>query len=215
MIFFKFTGFTDLSQKYNKRSQGGASKLSYVLNTYIGNMIQEILSHGGDILKFSGDAFLVIFKVTSIASIQDAINEAIDTAIIVQKNYGEYKTDVGVTLRVKIAISSGDVYFSLIGTETISHYIVVGEPIWEVKAGESLCKPGEIIITSKSFETITKTDYISELMHDKMHYKLKSFSDSWRFGVHKYSFVNNLTRKISNSRDFTISGTDLYMRELS
>lgn len=62
-------------------------------------MIQEILSHGGDVLKFSGDAFLVMFKVTPSASLQDAINEAIDTAIIVQKNYGEYKTDVGVTLR--------------------------------------------------------------------------------------------------------------------
>lgn len=98
----KFTGFTDLSQKYNKNSQGGASKLSYVLNTYIGNMIQEILSHGGDVLKFSGDAFLVMFKVTQSASLNDAINEAIDTAIIVQKSYGEYKTDVGVTLKGKI-----------------------------------------------------------------------------------------------------------------
>lgn len=207
------TGFTDLSQKYNK-TQGGASKLSYVLNTYIGNMIQEILSHGGDVLKFSGDAFLVMFKVTQSASLNDAINEAIDTSIIIQKSYGEYKTDVDVTLKVKIAISSGDVYFSLIGTEQQSHYIVIGEPIWEVKAGESLCKPGEIIITSKSFDKITKTNYVFELMHDKMYYKLKSFSDSWRFGVNKYSFVNNLMRRSSNSDDYTITGTELYMREL-
>lgn len=96
----------------------------------------------------------------------------------------------------------------------MSHYIVIGEPIWEVKAGESLCKPGEIIITSKSFDSITKSDYVFELMHDKMHYKLKSFSDSWRFGVHKYSFVNNLMRRRSNSGDYTITGTELYMREL-
>lgn len=96
----------------------------------------------------------------------------------------------------------------------MSHYIVIGEPIWEVKAGESLCKPGEIIITSKSFDSITKSDYVFELLHDKMHYKLKSFSDSWRFGVHKYSFVNNLMRRRSNSGDYTITGTELYMREL-
>lgn len=96
----------------------------------------------------------------------------------------------------------------------MSHYIVIGEPIWEVKAGESLCKPGEIIITSKSFDSITKSDYVFELMQDKLHYKLKSFSDSWRFGVHKYSFVNNLMRRRSNSGDFTITGTELYMREL-
>lgn len=65
-------------------------------------MIQEILSHGGDVLKFSGDAFLVMFKVTQSASLNDAINEAIDTSIIIQKSYGEYKTDVGVTLKGKI-----------------------------------------------------------------------------------------------------------------
>lgn len=110
-------------------------------------MVQEILSHGGDVLKFSGDAFLVIFKETLNISIQDAVHVAIDTAVNIQKNFGQYETDVGVILKVKIAISSGEVYFSLIGTETNSHYVVVGQPIWDVKFGERLCVAGSVVVS--------------------------------------------------------------------
>lgn len=109
-------------------------------------MVQEILSHGGDILKFSGDAFLVLFKETSSVSLQDATHRAIDTAIIIQRSFGAYKTEVGVTLRVKIAISAGEVYFSLIGSEGFSHYVVIGQPVWKVKIAEKVAEPGDIIV---------------------------------------------------------------------
>lgn len=66
------SGFTALSEKLSKAGGRGkgASKLSQVLNLFIGTMIQEILSNGGDVLKFSGDACLVIFKVTKTISMQ-------------------------------------------------------------------------------------------------------------------------------------------------
>lgn len=117
-----------------------------MLNAYLGAMVQEILSHGGDILKFSGDAFLVLFKETSSVSLQDATHRAIDTAIIIQRSFGAYKTEVGVTLRVKIAISAGEVYFSLIGSEGFSHYVVIGQPVWKVKIAEKVAEPGDIIV---------------------------------------------------------------------
>lgn len=109
-------------------------------------MVQEILSHGGDILKFSGDAFLVLFKVTQSISLPDATHRAIDTAIIIQRSFGAYETEVGVTLRVKIAISAGEVYFSLIGTERFSHYIVIGQPVWKVKLAERIAEAGDIVV---------------------------------------------------------------------
>lgn len=108
--------------------------------------MQEILSHGGDILKFSGDAFLVQFKVTSAVSLSDATHRAIDTAIIIQKSFGVYETEVGVTLRVKIAIAAGEVCFALIGTEDFSHYVTIGQPVWKVKIAERIADAGDIIV---------------------------------------------------------------------
>ncbi|KXJ77263.1 hypothetical protein RP20_CCG007993 [Aedes albopictus] len=173
-------GFTDLSEKFNQPGKGGASKLSQVLNAYLGAMVQEILSHGGDILKFSGDAFLVLFKETSSVSLQDATHRAIDTAIIIQRSFGAYKTEVGVTLRVKIAISAGEVYFSLIGTEDFSHYVVIGQPVWKVKIAEKVAVAGDIIVNHLAWNYIHPNEYISEQCDDKVHFRIKGFTSNWR-----------------------------------
>ena len=104
VLFADISGFTDLSDKY-QRFDNGASKLTIVLNFYLGSMVQEILSHGGDIIKYSGDAFLATFKVNNDISIQEATQKAIETAIVIQKNCRNYRTDVGVVLNGKKTIS--------------------------------------------------------------------------------------------------------------
>ncbi|XP_065092856.1 adenylate cyclase type 10-like [Ochlerotatus camptorhynchus] len=180
MMFADVSGFTDLSEKFNQPGKGGASKLSQVLNSYLGAMVQEILSHGGDILKFSGDAFLVLFKETSSVSMADATHRAIDTAIVIQKSFGAYETEVGVTLRVKIAISAGEVHFSLIGTESFSHYVVIGHPVWKVKIAEKISEPGDIIVNHLAWNYIQANEYISEQCDDKVHLRIKGFTSSWR-----------------------------------
>lgn len=88
-----------MCEKYNKTGKGGPSRLTQVLNSYIGSMVQEIMSHSGDVLKFSGDAFLAIWKSGPNDSMQDAVHEALDTALVIQKTYGTYETDVGVFLK--------------------------------------------------------------------------------------------------------------------
>jgi hypothetical protein len=73
--------------------------MTQVLNKYLGSMVQEVMSHSGDVLKFSGDAFLAIFKSSESETMRDAVHEALDCALIIQKNYGSYLTDVGVIIR--------------------------------------------------------------------------------------------------------------------
>lgn len=73
--------------------------MTQVLNSYIGAMVQEILTHNGDILKFSGDAFLSMWKKTPSGNMQDVVHNAIDCGLLIQKNYGRYVTDVGVALK--------------------------------------------------------------------------------------------------------------------
>lgn len=98
VLFADISGFTDLSEKY-QTFDNGASKLSQVLNFYLGSMVQEILSHGGDIIKYAGDAFLAIFRAENELKMQEAIQQAIDTALIIQKNCSNYRTEVaGLTL---------------------------------------------------------------------------------------------------------------------
>lgn len=93
------SGFTELAEKYTKSGRGGPSKLTETLNNYIGAMIQEILSHKGDVLKFSGDAFIVMWKIEDSLVMRDIVAEAVETACTIQKYYGTHEADVGVTLK--------------------------------------------------------------------------------------------------------------------
>lgn len=88
-----------MCETYTKTGKGGPSRLTQVLNSYIGAMVQEILAHNGDVLKFSGDAVLSMWKKTPALTMQDIVHTAIDCGLIIQRNYGTYVTDLGVTLR--------------------------------------------------------------------------------------------------------------------
>lgn len=93
------TGFTELAEKYTNTGKGGPSKLTETLNSYIGAMVQEIISHNGDVLKFSGDAFIVMWKVQDDMVMGDVAIQAMQTACVIQKYFGTHATDIGVTLK--------------------------------------------------------------------------------------------------------------------
>lgn len=185
IIIADATGFTDLSDLYQKKGKSGASMLSAVLNRFLGAMVQEVLSQGGDVLKFSGDALMVMFKTGPSVSMQDAVHKAIDTSIIIQKNYGQFDTDIGVVLRIKISISAGNLSFKVIGTHIYSHYIIAGAPIWDCKSIELVAQPGEILVSKSAWRHVPSSEYIFEqpspLQDTLSYYKVLGFSDSWRY----------------------------------
>ena len=57
------SGFTKLADKLSKRPDGsGTEILSSKLNKYFGRMIDMIYAGGGDVIKFAGDALLVVWR---------------------------------------------------------------------------------------------------------------------------------------------------------
>lgn len=211
------SGFTDLSEKYNKVGKGGASMLSAVLNSYMGTMVQEILAQGGDVLKFSGDAMLTIFKVSPTMTMHDAVHKALDTALIIQNRCGKYRTDVGVVLKSKIAISAGSVSFSMIGTEQYSHYVLVGQPLWDTKSCEHEAKSGQILVTSQAWRFINAMEYLYDFLDEKHLYSLMGFRDEWRFVQRgqedRMSDLENLERYLRSYEAGDTEKKDLYQEE--
>ncbi|KAJ3648251.1 hypothetical protein Zmor_020069 [Zophobas morio] len=179
-LFGDVSGFTELCEKYTKTGVSGPSRMTQVLNKYLGSMVQEVLSHDGDVLKFSGDAFLAMFKIDEDSNMRDAVHQALDCALVIQKNYGSYLTDVNVVIRVKLAISAGLVTFALIGTKSLAHYVVVGKPIWDVKAAEHISSAGDIIVAPAAWYYVSAAEYIFNEMPDSVHIKLVGIGPNWR-----------------------------------
>ncbi|XP_060536145.1 adenylate cyclase type 10-like [Cylas formicarius] len=179
LLFGDVSGFTDLCEKYNKSGKGGPSRLTQVLNSYIGAMVQEILSHDGDVLKFSGDAFIAMWKVSENMAMKDIVHEALDCSLVIQKTYGRYETDVDVVIRVKLAISSGNVIFSLLGNEENSHYFLFGQSVLDLKAAEAQSFAGDIIVTRAAWQHVSPNEYLAEELKDGLA-KVYGVGPNWR-----------------------------------
>jgi class 3 adenylate cyclase len=58
VLFADISGFTALSERLAERGPEGVEELTPVLNGYFGQLIDLISAHGGDMVKFAGDALL-------------------------------------------------------------------------------------------------------------------------------------------------------------
>ncbi|KAL0101169.1 hypothetical protein PUN28_018787 [Cardiocondyla obscurior] len=210
LLLGDISGFTDLTEKYTKTGVGGPSKLSETLNSYLGAMVQEILSHNGDVVKFSGDAFIVMWKLREGMLMRDIATEAMQTACIIQKHFGTYSTDVGVTLRVKLAIASGITYFTSIGDpKNLSYYVITGKPVWDVKFAETLCRGGDILVAPSSWQWANPNEYVYEKLPDGIHTLIIACSAMWYHPrghiTHNETYNRNIER---NKNVFDLSYDD-------
>ncbi|KAL0869690.1 hypothetical protein ABMA27_005935 [Loxostege sticticalis] len=182
LMFIDVSGYTELCESYTKPGRGGPSRLTEVLNSYIGAMVQEILMHNGDVLKFSGDAFLSMWKKTPSLSMQDVVHTAIDCGLIIQKNYGTFVTDVGVVLKVKVAISAGLSHFSIIGggNTSQSHYVIVGPPVWDVKMAEYMSTAGDVLTSASAWIYVNEAEYCTQPCGDGRHTKVIGVGATWK-----------------------------------
>ena len=63
-LLVDISGFTKLSGEYCEQGKSGIDGLQLATNGYMGQLVETIYAHGGDIIKFAGDAIICIFPAT-------------------------------------------------------------------------------------------------------------------------------------------------------
>lgn len=61
VIFADISGFTNLSESCIKKGRGGNEDLAFCINRYMEDMVCCLGQYGGDIIKFVGDAMIVMW----------------------------------------------------------------------------------------------------------------------------------------------------------
>ncbi|XP_013185983.2 adenylate cyclase type 10 [Amyelois transitella] len=172
LLMADVSGYTALSEKYNNL-KGGTYRLTVTLNTYLGSLTELIYSHGGDIIKFAGDAFLALWKTDKRTFLSHTIHTVIACALVIQHSFASYETDVKVNLKVKLAISAGNLLFAPIGTGIDMNYVIFGLPVIEAKLAESLCSSGEVKLTPSAWGHCYSRNY-DHIVHPDGHVTIKS-----------------------------------------
>jgi class 3 adenylate cyclase len=154
LLFLDVSGFTALTEQYSNDAHLGIDQLTRTLNSYFDKLVYEILIHDGDLYKFAGDAILALWTNQT-----TGVQQALKCALHLQQKCGAYETDVGVVLRLKVALAYGSVTALFVGTEEFKHYLLTGDCVKHVNICEQLCEPGDILITKAVHQKLQSTSF--------------------------------------------------------
>ena len=151
LCFVDISGFTNLSEKLARRGRIGAEELTGVLNFVFGRMLELAYLQGGSLLKFGGDALLLMFTgydhPTRAASAAVEMRAALRAA-------ASYETSVGkLRLRMSVGIHSGPIHLFRTGTSH-SELVVAGPGGTATTEMEKAADPGEILVSTGTMERL-------------------------------------------------------------
>ena len=102
------------------------------------------------------------------------VNKAIICSLAIQEECDNYMTDVGVLLRVKIAISFGKMHITYIGLEESKQFDLSGSAVDEVNAAEKWAEPGTVILSRLAWANCDQSLFLYEILEDGVHFKVCS-----------------------------------------
>lgn len=162
--FCDMRGFTELSDRLPARTVVG------VLDQYFEHVATPIEEHGGEILKFIGDATLAVFPVGEPGP-GDACRRALAAAQSVLERIDGWTPSAGDRVRLGVALHTGRAFYGNIGGRERLDFTVIGACVNEVCRVEAMCKTlGEPLLMTASFadalgENVARADVVSLGQH--------------------------------------------------
>ncbi len=145
LVFADISGFTELTEKLAKRGREGAEQIALVLDAAFAELIDAAYAHHADLLKFGGDAVLLLFRgenhahraATAALGMQDALT-----------GMRRLSTSAGpVRLRMSVGMHSGTFHFFLVGG-VHRELVVAGADATACVQTEATADAGEVMLSS-------------------------------------------------------------------
>lgn len=148
---------TNKSQQQRRHLQRqGADTLVTIINSVFSRLIDVIISHGGDILKFAGDALLSVWRPDS-DSYEDRRSCCLRAAVAslrLQNAMSNFSSH-GVSMTLHSALSCGElVEVHVGGFRDRWEYLCAGQPINDMGRAMDVSKSGDVIVHCSLWEYI-------------------------------------------------------------
>ncbi|MGO9962347.1 MAG: adenylate/guanylate cyclase domain-containing protein [Acidimicrobiales bacterium] len=144
LCFVDISGFTALSERLARRGRVGTEQLTEVLNHVFSRMLAIAALQGGSLLKFGGDALLLLFPGDNhqLCAVRAAV--AMRAAL---RQAQRYQLAAGrLNLRMSVGIHSGTVNLFMVGN---SHreLLISGPAASQTVKMEQTAEAGEIVVS--------------------------------------------------------------------
>jgi len=152
-LFCDISGFTPLTESLVQQGPEGVERLSEILNRYFGELIGLVQGHGGDVVKFAGDALLALWQPPGgEAGLGDATCRAVQCGLEIQERLGGFDSGVGVKLTQRVAIGSGTVRSAHVGGALGRwEFVVAGEPLRQLPLAMKVAEPGQVGVAQEAW----------------------------------------------------------------
>src|SRR5215831_1475553 len=150
VLFCDVRGFTPLSERLSPE------EVVLLLNDFYTLMIETTFKHDGTLDKFMGDAVMAIFGAP--IAHPDHSARAVLTALAMREGIQGLNRrraeDGKESVAIGIGVSAGEAVAGTVGTEDRMEYTVVGDSVNLAARLESNAKPGQILISHRTWENV-------------------------------------------------------------
>jgi class 3 adenylate cyclase len=150
VLFCDVRGFTPVAERLDPEA------VVLLLNEFYNLMIETTFKHDGTLDKFLGDGVMCIFGAP--IARPDHAMQAVRTALDMQAGIAElsarFTREGRPPIAVGIGVSAGEVVAGTVGSEDRMEYTAIGDSVNVAARLESIAKPGQVLISQRTFEMV-------------------------------------------------------------
>ncbi|MGB0387097.1 MAG: AAA family ATPase [Ardenticatenaceae bacterium] len=156
VLFADISGFSALTERLAERGPAGTEALTGLLNNYFGQLVDTIIEHGGDVVKFAGDGLLALWGGDRTQkSPKEHAWRAAHCALVVQKRLKNYRRPDGQALSLRIGLGAGEVFTAQLGGMLDRwELIIAGPPLEQVKNAEHEAQAGQVVLSPEAWKLL-------------------------------------------------------------
>jgi class 3 adenylate cyclase/tetratricopeptide (TPR) repeat protein len=148
VLFADISGFTLLTERYERQGRLGLERLTEILNDYFARTIGRVMECGGDIESISGDGLVAFWEVRPGRDLASCVRHAAECGRRLHETVRGILSD-GAPLRLRAALVCGDAFAVEVGgTQDRRHFVLSGAPLFEITETLGHAKPGETAMSS-------------------------------------------------------------------
>jgi predicted ATPase/class 3 adenylate cyclase len=164
VLFADISGFTALSERLAAQGAEGVEELTRVLNAYFGKLLDVITTHGGDVVKFAGDALLAFWPVVVEAELPRTARTAARCGLELQSAIKSFVAETGHRLSLRAGIGAGSVVIATVGGVLDRwEVVVVGPAVVEGTSAAGPGEPGWVVLGSRAWDLVRSVGTGTEL----------------------------------------------------
>ena len=156
MLYADISGFTALTEMLARQGPAGVEKVAAGLNGYFERLTAIIQAHGGDVVKFAGDALTAIWVAPSgLRDRRAAALPAIACGMAIQSGLYGYRISDGVDLSLRVGLGASHVAAVHVGgLDGRWELVLTGLAVTDSLRAETLAEPGEVVIAPRLWPLI-------------------------------------------------------------